>query len=241
MLNIICWKWKNQEYRTQFNSDHVNTLYSMICRNTTIPFNFFCITDDSSGIDSKINIFPIWKELAKNYGTNTKPNCYRRLKIFSSEIISILGSKLVSIDLDCVITNNIDSILKNSSDLAIWKQEDSENPCNGSLIIHKSGSREDIWNSFNENLIDNKFGITKLNPLSTNCKGSDQGWIGLNLNGTEYLIGKKDGVFSFRLDIKNKFYNDIPNEAKIIFFNGMDKPWNEEIVNKYSWIKKFYY
>jgi len=40
MIDIICWKWKPLDgFRTEFKGYHVNVLYDMIKRNTTIPFN----------------------------------------------------------------------------------------------------------------------------------------------------------------------------------------------------------
>ena len=67
MVNIICVKWGNK-----YNSDITNRLYKMVSRNISIPFNFYCYTENSSGLNKNINIIPIpdnyleiyWNKLA---------------------------------------------------------------------------------------------------------------------------------------------------------------------------------
>ena len=63
MIDVICWKWKPLEgFRTEFTAYHVNVLYDMVKRNTTIPFRFNCVTDDAEGIDDNIRIIPLWDD-----------------------------------------------------------------------------------------------------------------------------------------------------------------------------------
>ena len=55
-VNVICMKWGNK-----YTSIDVNTLYSMVKRNLTIPFRFICLTDDKKNIRKQIECFEIPK------------------------------------------------------------------------------------------------------------------------------------------------------------------------------------
>jgi hypothetical protein len=49
MINVVCVKWG-----TLYNSDYVNKLYSMVKRNLTVEFAFYCITEDPSNIREEV-------------------------------------------------------------------------------------------------------------------------------------------------------------------------------------------
>ena len=57
MVNIICVKWG-----TKYSADWVNRLLYMCSINISIPFNFYCYTDESSGLNKKVKIIPITTE-----------------------------------------------------------------------------------------------------------------------------------------------------------------------------------
>ncbi len=41
MATVLCMKWGRR-----YGSNYVNTLYSMVQRNLTVPHRFICLTDD---------------------------------------------------------------------------------------------------------------------------------------------------------------------------------------------------
>ena len=51
MNHIVCVKWGNK-----YISQYVNVLYNMCQRNTTVPYEFHCITDDPKGLDPHIKV-----------------------------------------------------------------------------------------------------------------------------------------------------------------------------------------
>ena len=59
-MNIVCVKWG-----TKYGPDYVNKLYSMVQRNMSIDFQFFCYTDDVNGLDSEIHTIPIESDLVE--------------------------------------------------------------------------------------------------------------------------------------------------------------------------------
>ncbi|MEJ6772649.1 MAG: glycosyltransferase, partial [Porticoccaceae bacterium] len=54
VVNVLCMKWG-----TKYSGDYVNTLYSMVARNMTRDFRFICLTEDGSGLNDKVEVFPL--------------------------------------------------------------------------------------------------------------------------------------------------------------------------------------
>ena len=99
-MNIVCTK-----YGSTYDSEYVNHLYKMVKSNTTLDFNFWCQTEDATGIDSHINIIPI---------TKVEPDKKRFHKISLLES-KLLSGKCISFDLDIIINKNIDHYLNHQS------------------------------------------------------------------------------------------------------------------------------
>ena len=99
MYNIICLK-----HGTKYGPEYVNKLKNMVKRHTTLPFNFFCFTENTHGIDSDINTIPL--PMNKNLsGWWWKPYVFKE-GLFPSGTINFF------IDLDMVIVNSIDKLLE---------------------------------------------------------------------------------------------------------------------------------
>jgi len=92
--NVIVVKWG-----TKFTPEHVNRLYRMAKRNITLPFNFYCYTEDPTGIYDEVNIVPLDTilELKK---------WWWKLTLFKENNLNN-GINLF-LDLDVVIQSNID-------------------------------------------------------------------------------------------------------------------------------------
>ena len=55
-VNVICIKWGDK-----YGNDYVNTLYSMVSRNLSLPYRFVCFTDEAEGIRDEVEVKPIPK------------------------------------------------------------------------------------------------------------------------------------------------------------------------------------
>lgn len=236
MLNVVCWKWKpqNPEFRSTFNANSVNVLYSMVERHYRKPFQMVCFTDDSEGIDARIHTIPIWDtygDLVSPLGVSY-PSCYRRLLAFRSDMEQIVGGRFVSMDLDCVITGDITPLWDRQEDFIIWHAETRNTPYNGSMWMMDPGARKQVYDQFDP--------LTS--PALTrklDLCGSDQAWIVHVLGPNEATWGKGDGVYVWRTHLKNRMWN-LPADARIVFFQGKEDPWDQSAIDKAPWILEHY-
>jgi hypothetical protein len=185
-----------------------------------MPHRFVCVTDDTTGVEC--DTYPLWDEhkfqsLAKN-----RPNCYRRLFMFSPEAKEIFGEKVLSIDLDCLITGDITSLVT-GDDFKILKGY--VNPYNGSIWQVKPGVY-DLWG----NLSPRTAALANRHKMSNgqNFYGSDQAYMAANIPNAP-TWDEKDGIYQYS-KLKSKV---VPDNAKIIFFAGKQKPWTSEFKDLY--------
>ncbi len=244
MIQVVCWKWQKEKesfrYRETYTSDHVNAFAKMVRKHLSCPHEIVCITDNSDGIDSSVRIVPIWDDL-KEYGM-----CYRRLKLFSKEMKEVIGNRFVSMDLDCVITGDITELFDNDYDFMMWQPRTKNTPYCGSMFMMKAGVRDFVWEEFNEKdlvwLNDrggwvagkaNRWAHKKAYDAGY-IVGSDQAYISYKLYPKEKVWTKKDGVYNFNN------IDELPEDAKIVFFPGKHDPTHENLYPENMWITEHY-
>jgi hypothetical protein len=98
--NVIVVKWGDK-----FTSEHVNRLYRMAKRNITLPFNFYCYTEDPTEIYDEVNIIPLDETL-------NLEKWWWKLTLFKA---NDLGNGInIFLDLDVVIQSNINHFFTKS-------------------------------------------------------------------------------------------------------------------------------
>ena len=153
MINVICVKWG-----TKYTYKDVNRLLTMVERNLTIPFNFYCLTEDPLHIDPKVNIIPIKHDHLEVW--------WNKLAMFE-EGFGDLEGKCLFFDLDVIIQNNVDDIVNYSNTglckiHAYWKPDsvfdndkvgrhryDMKN--NSSCLVWNANELGTIWEHFYDN------------------------------------------------------------------------------------------
>jgi hypothetical protein len=166
-LHVITYKWAG--WRPVTDPRPVNALQRMMATYLTVPHTFLCITDDPTGIECPT--MPIW-DCPHVDQTPTPHNSYRRLRIFSPWAQATFPGWVLSIDLDVIILKNINDLIT-WDDLRILKGGVSR--YRGGLLLHKTGSRRHIWESFNPRT--SPWTIREYSTKGKRWVGSDQGWI----------------------------------------------------------------
>lgn len=93
--NVICVKWGDK-----FSAEHVNRLYRMAKGNISLPFTFYCYTDDPTGIDTHVVTMQLQTGLEV---------WWNKMYLFDEN--HMMGINLF-LDLDVVIQKNIDNLFE---------------------------------------------------------------------------------------------------------------------------------
>lgn len=233
MTTVVSWLWKNSNtWRQGYTAEHVNRLYNMLKRHTTVPFDFVCVTDSPEGI--KTDTYPLWDKPDIKTAPN-RPNCYKRLFMFSDEAKGLFGDRILSIDIDVIIQGNVDFLLTEEADFRAMKGTCS--PYNGSVWSLKTGSHLEVWEDFHEGSPEE---VLK-NSRDKNGRvyyGSDQAWMSYKIKGAP-TWDFRDGIYQFHSDWKD--WNVPPEDMKVLFAAGEMKPWDKKMMNKHPNIFLSYY
>lgn len=139
--HVVCVKWGNK-----YISKYANVLNSMVKRNTTVPYQFHCLTDDPNGLDPDINVITLPKDpWIKSW--------WSKLWMFAPEM-PIKGN-ILYFDLDVVIFDNIDPLFSHTGKFNIirdfnrcrikdWKLS------NSSCMRWEAGTMDYLWNEFKD-------------------------------------------------------------------------------------------
>lgn len=233
MISIVTFKWTpHLDYRSKFGPETVNTLFGMLRRFYSKPFRAICVTDDTKGIDSSIETIPLWPDygnLPSPHGSS-RPSCYRRLKVFSTDARAMFGERFAVLDLDCVVTADVTPIFDRTEDFVMWGETHPQTHYNGSLMLMTAGARRQVWDSFHP----------KRSPMLARRAGhygSDQGWISYCLGPKEAKFTTKDGVYSYRIHLSQA--HGLPSNCRMVYFNGKIDPWSPE-AKDLPWIREHY-
>jgi len=85
----------------KYGPEYINRLYSAIKRNSTVDFDFYCYTEDSSGLDDNIHIIPL----------RLRHDVVKQWYKIDFHHMPKLHGKCLILDIDYIIIDNIDDIL----------------------------------------------------------------------------------------------------------------------------------
>lgn len=142
--HILCLK-----HGTKYSSDYVNKLYNMVKRNCTLDFDFWCLTEDPSGVHPDVKIIPLPGGLS---GWWYKPYMFSR-------DLPIEGI-ILYMDLDVVIAGNIDKLFTYQPNhwCTIRDFTRTMRPnwqkYNSSVVRFKTGELHNVWEEFEKNKLD---------------------------------------------------------------------------------------
>jgi hypothetical protein len=239
--SIVCFLWHSGNAR-EYTSKHVNYFADMVRRNMTIPYRFICVTDDTEGFDDSIELFKLPKEVDWIKGVKTPeiqhlPSSYRRLWLFSKEA-KCLGDRILQMDIDALIVKDLAPLFSMPDDFVGWRPMSEHRAkikpvqrayrIGGGTWLLRTGTHTHIWENFS---------VDKIKEVRhIGWRGSDQAWLSYNLAKTCAVFPDSMGIYHSQDGAKQ--WNTLPENARIVHFNGKVKPWHRE-AKKRVWYSKF--
>jgi hypothetical protein len=231
---FVTWRWKpNPGYRSTYGPETVRILRNMLKRHYAKPHRFVCVTDTPKDIDTDIETLPLWKDWAdipSPHGGHN-PSCYRRLKAFSADAAKWFGPRFASLDLDTVIVRDVTPVFDRPEDFVCFGETDPRSYYNGSFFLLTAGARRQVYDSFNP-------ATSPQQAKAAGRFGSDQGHLSHVLGPGEAIWTPSDGVYSFRVHLKNGA-TPLPENARLISFHGGQDPWGPQ-AKRIPWVKRHY-
>lgn len=139
MLAVACWKWG-----TTFGPEYVNRLRAALEKHLHIPHELVCITDDATGIDSRVRAVAMPTTFADT------PRCRRRMQIFSRDFARQIGERILTIDLDVVIVDDITPLVNRPEPVVCWRVGYA-GVYSGSFHLMNSGELDGLWKLYEAN------------------------------------------------------------------------------------------
>jgi len=131
-INVCCVKSGDK-----YDSDYVNTLYLMVKRHLTIPFDFICLTDDSRKLFEQIKVYNLNDKSIKGW--------WNKCLLFKP---GILNGSCLYLDLDMILLKNINEFIIENQYLNILCNPISFNGVN----YYNINSSMLFWNTDNKDL-----------------------------------------------------------------------------------------
>jgi hypothetical protein len=219
MLNVVCLK-----HGKKYSSDYVNRLHNMVSRHLTLPFNFFCFTEESKGLNLNIQIKPL-PDNNKISGWWWKPYIFKEGHFAN-------GDTNLFFDLDMVIVGNIDKLATYKPNEFVGLEDVGrvfrKHPQKlGSAVLKWPANQySDIWNLIEQD-----------NRIVSRFRG-DQDWIwSLHKNNISFF--PEDWIRSYKWEVRSKtelihngsryVFKEIKNpilnpETSVLAFHGTPNP-----------------
>ena len=231
-----------------YTPDYVSKLYRSLKRNSTVPFEFICLSD-TNDIEADV-ILPY------NHHSDIKKH-WHKLKFFSPQFGGQKpGDDIIIMDIDQVIVGNVDELLGHSvkeNELVSYGQWwDNKLKLNGGFYKFKSGSLKSIWDDFslnphfwqlhyyNTGVVHHKY-YGEQNYVNWKVQQHN---IKLTLTPKEWLGRHTDNnmdnvelnkIYSKKFNTDYMILDDVNEKIKVVHFTGVGKTIHE---HKDTFIKK---
>jgi hypothetical protein len=225
---VICMKWG-----TRYGPEYVNTLFSMVSRNTKRPLRFVCFTDSTLGVDPRIECQKL-PEITVDAKTGVLP--WRKISLWQENVGGLSGNVLF-LDVDVIITGSIDSFFDYKPEqpycvIDNWTQP-GKNIGNTSVYRFKVGCAPHLYTQLQQNLAE----VRSKYPNSQTYIARE---IGLPLT-----FWPQDWCLSFKHSLipswpLNFFVPPrLPEDCRVVCFTGKPDP-HEAVLGQWPapWYKK---
>jgi hypothetical protein len=185
ILTILCVR-----FGKRYGREYVEKLRNMVSRNLTLPYQFFCLTDDSDPIENVKSI------VVPNAGY--QKGWWHKVHMFDPSLG--LQGRILYFDLDVIVHGNIEKLIKiGHNDFYGIKDFNRKfhpdwNYLNSSVMSWRAGTQNHIWEKFVEE------------PKVAMRLHGDQDWI-WKVSKERIKFWPKEWIQSYKWEIRSK--NDL--------------------------------
>jgi hypothetical protein len=231
-IGVVCFQW-NSGFR-EYLPEYVNALARGVKRHLPLPHKFFCVTDETDGFSSDVQVVPTPPE-ARELGRLASPEgprfpaSYRRLWTFSDEA-RCLGERVLMLDIDCIVTGDLSPLFAPQDDFVGWRPSSlwgKEERIAGGTWLLRTGTRTDVWTKFSR--------ASAAAARAAGYRGSDQAWMSYCLGRKVPLWPQHCGIYQAQ-QMKKQGFKVLPKDARIVHFNGGLKSWSPQL-RDIPWIR----
>jgi len=209
-----------------FQPAHVNRLAELFRQHLPVPHRFVCVADEPDGFSEHVHVIKT-PDAALAAGAlrspegNRFPSCYRRLWAQSAEAKEYLSERVLLGDIDMVPVRDMTPIVSRDEPFVGWRpfrDWGRKMRIGGGLYLFTPGAHAHVWTDFMKNPT-----AAIANASAAGFRGSDQAWLSYKLAEKVPVYGRDSGLYSIRdLGADHK----LPADARLVQFNGPDKPWS---------------
>ncbi len=242
MVNVVCLKHSNK-----YGPEYVNKLYNMVARNLTLEFDFYCMTEDPTNLNSNINIIDL-PDMGSKF-TGDRKSWWYKMMMYKDGMIP--DGPTLYLDLDVVIIKNIDNhfdfhpgeycILQDFNRYKI----PSYDVLNTSIVKFNANKHDEIWRYFldetaNDRTVGRLHGdqdcvtnfFKKTGKKFTHWPALwSRSWKWEITEDTKVTIGKGNKT----IETTKEF--TLPDECSVIVFHGNPKPSDPQLHKDFPIIK----
>ena len=212
------------KWGTLFGPDYVNVLYRACKSASSIPFEFVCFTEDSSGLDPNIIVKPL-PQIGLRKEEWYQPGVWPKLALYKKNLEGLEG-RCLFIDLDMMILRDLDDFLSHSASFIAIDVGESWRPgvprvnseVGTGLFAYNIGEETQILDAF---LADRESAKVKFK--------NEQDFVAKHAKSIEFW--PEGWVISFKRWLRRPIGIDLilppkrpPEYAKIVAFHGDPRP-----------------
>jgi hypothetical protein len=210
VLTVVTWLWGDK-----YGVEDVIKLRNGVRRHLKQEHRFVLITDR----DTSIIGLPTFHIPAEDRYLLAEKGCFARLRIFDPAFQRTIGAdeRIVCLDLDTVVVGELDQLFDKPVLFAILQGANASNPCpfNCSMMMLTVGFRPDVWQSFD---------MDAARKVPHFTFPDDQAWLAVLIPDAAGWQAGEDGVYAFKKPGWPKNTNNLPKDARIVFFPGWRSP-----------------
>lgn len=215
-VTFVTWLWDGWRPGA-YNFQHVNRLYAQMKQHMSGNWRLVCVTDNPLFIECET--YPLWPMpepmIPEDLG-KIRPNCYARLRLFDPDFAPELGDLRVSIDLDVTVYKDLMALVS-PVPFKIARNElfFTSRYC-GTLWQLRRGAHPEVWRQYDPVL------TPHITYEDLGLYGSDQAWLSHMIPDAP-TWGPADGVFWNKRVRPDR----VPPGARLVYFAGNIKPWDQ--------------